>query len=49
MFTEKSPEMDAISIGPNCEFFHSPNERMSIKSAQKTYKFLTGLLESLDK
>lgn len=47
MFIEKDPEMDAIAIGPNCECFHSPGERMSIKSTQKMYKFVVELLKNL--
>ena len=47
MFIEKDPQMDAIAIGPNCEYFHSPNERMSIRSTQKMYKFLIELLKNL--
>ena len=47
MFIEKDPEMDAIAVGPNCEYFHSPGERMSIKSTQKMYQFVTELLKNL--
>lgn len=47
MFIEKDPQMDAIAIGPNCEYFHSPGERMSIKSTQKMYKFVVELLKNL--
>lgn len=47
MFIEKVPGMDAIAIGPNCEYFHSPGERMSVKSTQKMYGFVIELLKNL--
>lgn len=47
MFVEKKPGMDVIAIGPTCQFFHSPNERVSISSVRKFYKFLTELLTRL--
>lgn len=47
MFAEKIPGMDIISIGPTCQYFHSPNERVSISSVRKFYRFLTVLLETL--
>ncbi|MGL4483706.1 MAG: beta-Ala-His dipeptidase [Anaerovoracaceae bacterium] len=46
-FAEKVPEMDIISLGPNCQFFHSPNERVSISSIEKFYWFLITLLAEL--
>lgn len=47
MFIEKDPEMDIISIGPTCQYFHSPLERVSISSVRKFYGFLTALLAAL--
>ena len=41
-------DMDAISIGPNAWDLHSPNERLSVSSTEKVYKFLTKVLENLD-
>jgi len=41
-------DMDAISIGPNAWDLHSPNERLSVSSTEKVYKFLTHILENLD-
>ncbi len=46
-FMEKKPGMDIISIGPNCQYFHSVNERVSISSTVKFYNFLKGILEKL--
>ena len=43
----KLPDLDAISIGPNCWFFHSPEERMSISSVGRAWQFLVKLLAEL--
>lgn len=47
MFVEKEPEMDIISIGPSCQYFHSPMERVSVPSVRLFYGFLTVLLARL--
>jgi dipeptidase D len=39
------PEMDMISFGPTIIGPHSPDERVSISSVQKFWKFLTELLK----
>lgn len=49
MFAEKRTGMDIIAIGPTCQYFHSPNERVSISSVRKFYGFLTELLGELTK
>ena len=41
-------DMDAISIDPNAWDLHSPDERLSVSSTEKVYKFLTKVLENLD-
>ena len=46
-FVDKEPAMDIIAAGPNCQFFHSPEERVSISSIEKFYRFLTELLKDL--
>lgn len=43
-FAEKKPELDIISIGPDCIYFHSPQERASIPSILRFYDFLKELL-----
>ena len=48
MFTEKAPGMDIISVGPSCQFFHSPLERVSLSSVRKFYGFLKALLAELE-
>lgn len=46
-FFATKPEMDAISIGPNCYGLHSPEEKVSISSTRKVYGMLQSLLEKL--
>ena len=41
------PEMDTISFGPTIHGAHSPDERASIKSSQKFWKFLLEILEKI--
>ena len=41
------PEMDMISFGPTIHGAHSPDERASIKSTQKFWKFVLEILESI--
>ena len=39
--------MDMISIGPQIEFPHSPDERVKIASVETFYAFLTKGLEKI--
>lgn len=39
------PQMDMISIGPDLQFPHSPDERISIPSVGRTWDFLKAVLE----
>jgi dipeptidase D len=41
------PEMDMISFGPTIHGAHSPDERASISSAQKYWKFVLEILSSI--
>lgn len=41
------PEMDMISIGPDLENPHSPDERVSISSVQKIWEFMIATLERM--
>ncbi|MAU72646.1 MAG: cytosol nonspecific dipeptidase [Pseudozobellia sp.] len=43
------PEMDMISFGPTIMGAHSPDERVSISSVQKFWKFLLEILEDTPK
>jgi dipeptidase D len=44
---EKFPGMDMVSLGPQIEFPHSPNEGVRIGSVADFYKLLIGILERL--
>lgn len=41
------PNMDMISFGPTIHGAHSPDERASIKSAQKFFKFVIEILKNI--
>ena len=41
------PEMDMISFGPTIKGAHSPDERVSIKSVQKFWRFLSHILSDI--
>lgn len=45
LFLEKYPHLDMISIGPQMYGVHSPDERLSILSTQKTWKWLLEILK----
>jgi dipeptidase D len=47
LLIEKVPGMDVVSIGPQIENAHSPEERVQISSVQKFYKHLAAVLEDL--
>ena len=40
-------DFDAVSIGPDMFDVHSPNEKLSIPSTQRTWNFLLKVLEAL--
>lgn len=48
-FFEKKPDLDAISIGPNCWGLHSPEETLSISSVKKFYINLKEILKIVNK
>jgi dipeptidase D len=41
------PDMDMISFGPTIRGAHSPDERASILSAQKYWKFVLEILKNI--
>ncbi|MGX7109150.1 beta-Ala-His dipeptidase [Facklamia miroungae] len=47
VFTETFPEMEMIAVGPTMKDVHSPKERLSISSTERTFKFIKKLLERL--
>lgn len=46
LFLKKYPHLDMISIGPQMKGVHSPDEKLSISSTQKSWKWLVDILES---
>lgn len=46
-FLQDVPALDAISIGPNCKYFHSPQERMNITSALHIWELLKTMLSRM--
>ena len=47
LFAEKMPNVDFISIGPDIEGAHSPDEKMSVSSLNRVYDYLVKVLEKL--
>ena len=47
LIMDKFPSLDAISIGATIRFPHSPNEKINIKSVEKSWKLLVALIEKL--
>ena len=47
LFSEKMPGLDSVSFGPDLQEVHTPRERMSIASVQRTWAFLLKILERL--
>lgn len=46
-FIEKLGGLDVVGIGPNTEFFHTPNECMELASYDRAYTYMTMVLERL--
>ena len=45
LFSGKIKDLDCVSIGPDMSGVHSVNERLSISSVERVWKFLTAVLE----
>lgn len=48
IFYEKMPWLDMISIGPDMKDIHTPDEKLSISSVKKVWKYLIALLENMN-
>lgn len=48
LFSEKVQGLDIISFGPNITGQHTPEEKLSISSTERVWKFLVKLLEGLE-
>jgi dipeptidase D len=47
LFADRMPGMDMISIGPDMRDIHSPNERLSISSVERTWNLVCEVLKRL--
>lgn len=47
IFAEKFPHMDMISFGPNMYGAHTPEEKLSISSTERTYNLLLNVLKEI--
>ncbi|MBQ9118920.1 MAG: aminoacyl-histidine dipeptidase [Lachnospiraceae bacterium] len=47
LICEKIPEMDIVSIGPDMRDIHTPQERLSISSSVRVYRFVEALLAAM--
>ena len=47
LFLEKYPYLDMVSIGPQMVGVHSPQERLSIPSTERCFRWLCQILQSL--
>ena len=43
----KNPGMDMISFGPTIQNAHSPDERIEIKTVERFYELLKGILKEM--
>jgi len=49
LLTEKYPDLDIVSFGPNIKGAHSPDERCQVSSVQKIWKLFTATVQDLAK
>ena len=47
LLAEKLPGLDAVSIGPDMQDIHSPRERLSVSSVQRSWDYLLAVLAQL--
>ena len=47
VFAEQIPGGDFIAVGPDIDYVHSPDERMSLSSFNRFFEFLIQVLERL--
>ncbi|WP_250227254.1 aminoacyl-histidine dipeptidase [Anaeropeptidivorans aminofermentans] len=47
ILSEKLPGVDIVAFGPDAEGAHTPDEKLSIASMERTWRFLIKLLENL--
>ena len=44
---QKLPGADMVSIGPDLENVHTPDERMNVASVERTWEYLLAVLKAL--
>ncbi|NCC08860.1 MAG: aminoacyl-histidine dipeptidase [Clostridia bacterium] len=47
VFSKKLDGLDCVSFGPDMQDIHTPRERLSIASTQRTWEYLVAVLENL--
>jgi len=47
LLSEKLPELDCVSIGPNMHDIHTSRETLEIESTKRTWEFLLAILKAL--
>lgn len=47
VLADKYPNLDIISVGPDMADVHTPQERVSVSSIERVYKYLIELLKEL--
>lgn len=47
LFYEKLPGLDSISFGPDMQNVHTTEEKLSISSTERTYRYLLNILEKI--
>ena len=47
LISSRLPGIDIISIGPDLDDIHSPDERMDIASVERTWKLLCEMLKAI--
>ena len=45
IFLDKNPSFDVVTFGPDLRDVHTPDERLSISSTQRTWEFLKAILK----
>jgi len=49
LLTEKYPDLDIVSFGPNIRGAHSPDEKVQVSSVQKIWKLFAATLGEVAK
>ena len=47
LISEKMPGLDMVAIGPDMKDIHTPEERLSISSTERTYRLLCEVLKRI--